>query len=80
MNKRRWNRIDDLSPEQENELCSLIESTPGMTRYGHRARTAVMLPLDVAREVADYAEYAQVSISQAIIDIIKRQINNNSRI
>ena len=76
MNNRRWNRIDELSPQQEVELTSLVNSTPGMTRYGHRARTAVMLPLDIAREVAEYADFAKISISQAIIELLKRQIDS----
>tara|TARA_R110000824_G_scaffold129418_1_gene290670 strand:+ start:5725 stop:5955 length:231 start_codon:yes stop_codon:yes gene_type:complete len=48
----RWNRIEELTEIEKKQLDTLVATTPGMHAYGNRARLAVMLPLDVAIEVA----------------------------
>ena len=71
MSKPRWQRIDQLSLEQQEKLTSITKQTPGMTLYGHRARTAVMLPLHLAEFISGYANTKDISIGQAIIDLLE---------
>ena len=73
MTKPRWQRIDQLSSQQQEKLKSLTTHTPGMTLYGHRARTAVMLPLHLAEFISGYANKKEISIGQAIIDLLETQ-------
>lgn len=44
----RWNRTHKLDEDQSSMLKSLCEDTKGITQYGNRARSAVMLDHDVA--------------------------------
>ena len=71
MNKPRWQRIDQLSIKEREKLLSITKQTPGMTLYGHRARTAVMLPLHLAELISVYANDKDISIGQAIIDLLE---------
>ena len=43
--KSRWTRISQLTPVEEVELLNVTQNTAGMSLYGNRARTSVMLPL-----------------------------------
>ena len=80
MNKPRWQRIDQLSTQKQEKLRTITKQTPGMTLYGHRARAAVMLPLHLAEFVSSYANKKEISIGQAIIDLLEnlRETHPNS--
>ena len=67
---KRYSRISQLSESEELQLNELVNDTPGMTIYGHRARTAVMLPLPLAREIAHRAKVESISIGQAIVNML----------
>ena len=71
-NMSKWYRIDELSNEERKELNKLVTETKGLTRYGHRARAAVMLPLSLAYHVSSYALENEVSVGQAIIDLLEK--------
>ena len=71
---KRYQRIAQLSMEEQERLTALVEQTPGMTLYGHRARTAVMLPLPLAQEVARLAEARSISIGQTIVNMLSEQV------
>ena len=73
MNKPRWQRIDQLSSHEQERLKLLTTQTPGMTLYGHRARTAVMLPLQLAEFVSGYAQKKEISVGQAIVELLASQ-------
>ena len=68
----KWHRIDELSIEEQEELEKLTAETKGLTLYGHRARAAVMLPLTLAQLVSAHAHENEVSVGQAIIDLLER--------
>ena len=72
---KRYSRISQLSKHEELQLSELVNDTPGMTIYGHRARAAVMLPLPLARAVAHRAKEESISIGQAIVNLISEQIS-----
>ena len=72
---KKYSRISQLSENEEQQLVELVNGTPGMTIYGHRARTAVMLPLPLARKVAHRAKTESISIGQAIVDILSQQFS-----
>ena len=73
---KRYSRISQLSDHEELQLIELVNQTPGMTVYGHRARTAVMLPLSLAREVAHRAKLESISIGQAIVNMLSEQLED----
>ena len=73
MAKRRWKRIMDLPMNEEQELQQLADKTPGMTYYGNRARTAVMLPLSLAKRIAAIAMEKEITIGQVIVDLLEEQ-------
>ena len=73
MAKRRWKRIMDLPMNEEQELQQLADKTPGMTYYGNRARTAVMLPLSLAKRIAAIAMEKELTIGQVIVDLLEEQ-------
>lgn len=75
---KRYSRISKISPNENQKLSQLVLKTPGMTQYGHRARTAVMLPLDIAEQVAYIAESKSISIGQAILEIIQERLQDHS--
>ena len=68
---KRYSRISKISENELQKLCDLVVKTPGMTQYGHRARTAVMLPLHIAEQVARIAEQRSISVGQAILEILQ---------
>ena len=73
MSKKRWKRIESLSKEEQSNLILLTEKTKGMTIYGHRARTSVMLPLSLAAHIAELAEEKELSIGQVIVNLLEHQ-------
>ena len=75
---KRYSRISKISANEFQKLSELVLKTPGMTQYGHRARTAVMLPLDIAEQVAHIAETKSISIGQAILEIITDRLQEQS--
>lgn len=70
----KWKRIDVLSLEDERRLRSLIVQTSGMSFYGNRARTSVMLPLEIAEKIAQIAKDREISIGQAMVEILQRSV------
>ena len=78
MSKPRWKRIDELSLEEEGDLRRLADDTPGLTYYGNRARTAVMLPYHIAKKVADLASEREQSIGQVIVDLLMIEFPDKS--
>ena len=72
MSNPKWHRIDELSIEEQEELEKLTAQTKGFTLYGHRARAAVMLPLSLAQLVSSHAQENEVSVGQAIIDLLQK--------
>ena len=71
--KPRWKRIESLSEEEHSALLHLTDQTKGMTVYGKRARTSVMLPLSLAAHIAELARDRDVSIGQVIVDLLEVQ-------
>ncbi|MAA78141.1 MAG: hypothetical protein CL916_02690 [Deltaproteobacteria bacterium] len=69
---RKWYRIDELSIEEQEELEKITAQTKGLTLYGHRARAAVMLPLSLAQLVSAHAQENEVSVGQAIINLLQK--------
>ena len=74
----RWKRIESLSQKEYTELLLLTDKTRGMTIYGHRARTSVMLPLSLATHIADIARDTERSIGQVIVDLLELQRRESS--
>ena len=72
MTNPKWTRIDNLTDVECAQLEVLTLETKGFTLYGHRARAAVMLPLSLAKIVSNYAQEKEISIGQAIIDLLQR--------
>ena len=70
----KWKRIDILSLEDERRLRSLITQTSGMSFYGNRARTSVMLPLEIAEKIAQIAKDREISVGQAMVEILQRSV------
>ena len=68
----RWKRIDVLSLEEEQRLRELVTETSGMSFYGNRARTSVMLPLEIAEKIAQIAKEKEISVGQAVVEILQR--------
>jgi len=66
----RWTRISQLTPLEERELHSITSNTAGMSLYGNRARTSVMLPLDLARLIAKEASQRNCTVNQVIVDML----------
>jgi hypothetical protein len=72
MVKRKWKRVQKLSRVDDLALDSICKRTPGMTRYGNRARTSVMLPLDLAAKVALIAKLENKTVNQVINELISK--------
>lgn len=66
----RWTRISQLTPLEERELQTITTNTAGMSLYGNRARTSVMLPLDLARLIAKEASQRNCTVNQVIVDML----------
>lgn len=67
----KWKRIDVLSIEEEKRLRDLILTTSGMSFYGNRARTSVMLPLELAEKIAKIAKEKEISVGQAMVELLQ---------
>ena len=76
---KRYSRISKISERDLQQLCDLVVKTPGMTQYGHRARTAVMLPLHIAEQVAHIAEQKSISVGQAILEIVQGSLSSSTQ-
>ena len=70
----KWKRIDVLSLEDEQRLRELVRDTSGMSFYGNRARTSVMLPLEVAEKIAQMAKEREISVGQAVVELLQRTV------
>ncbi len=70
----KWKRIDVLSLEDEQRLRELVRDTSGMSFYGNRARTSVMLPLDIAEKIAKMAKEREISVGQAVVELLQRMV------
>lgn len=68
----KWKRIDVLSLDEEKRLRELVTATSGMSFYGNRARTSVMLPLEVAEKIAQIAKEREISVGQAVVELLQR--------
>ena len=68
--KTRWTRISQLTPIEEVELQEVTQNTAGMTLYGNRARTSVMLPLELARIIAKEAKERNLTVNQVIVEML----------
>ena len=66
----RWTRISQLTPLEEVELQQITQNTAGMTLYGNRARTSVMLPLELARIIAKEAKQRNSTVNQVIVEML----------
>lgn len=66
----RWTRISQLTPVEEVELLKITQSTAGMSLYGNRARTSVMLPLDLARVISKEAKERNCTVNQVIVEML----------
>lgn len=66
----RWSRISQLTPVQETELKTLTEQTAGMSLYGNRARTSVMLPLELAKIISEEAKSRNCTVNQVMVDML----------
>ena len=61
------NTIDSID---EQHLNSIVDSTPGLTRYGNRARAAVMLPVKAAKIVSFLAKQKGLTVSETIVSLV----------
>ena len=68
--KTRWTRISQLTPIEELELHEITQKTAGMSLYGNRARTSVMLPLELARIIAKEAKERNSTVNQVIVEML----------
>ena len=68
--KSRWTRISQLTPVEEVELLNVTQNTAGMSLYGNRARTSVMLPLELARIIAKEAKERNSTVNQVIVEML----------
>lgn len=71
--KHKWHRIDEITEKERQELEIICQTTKGLTLYGNRARTAVMLPLSIARKISEQAEEKNLSVSEVIIRILEQK-------
>jgi len=72
--KPRWTRIDELTPVEKEQLEKLTKETPGMTIYGNRARSSVMLPLEIAKIIAQRAADDKITVSEVIIQMLEEEL------
>lgn len=70
--KPRWTRIDKISPRDKAALEKLTKQTPGMSMYGNRARTSVMLPIDIAKVIAERVADERITVSEVIVSLIEK--------
>ena len=69
----RWKRIDELTENEQQDLEKVCKETQGFSLYGNRARMAVMLPLNLADMVSKYAKSHNISVGQALIQILEER-------
>ena len=69
----RWKRIDTISPRDKNKLERITDKTPGITLYGNRARTSVMLPLELAEIVSVRSKLENKTVNEVIVEMLTRQ-------
>lgn len=69
--KKRWDRTSHMTVSESHLLNGVCKSTPGMTRYGNKARTSVMLPLEIAQKIATQARLNNKTVNQVIVDMLK---------
>lgn len=69
----RWKRIDTISPRDKDKLERITDKTPGMTLYGNRARTSVMLPLELAEIVSVRSKLENKTVNEVIVEMLTRQ-------
>jgi hypothetical protein len=70
MNKR-WDRTTSLTIAQSRLLDGVCQNTPGMTRYGNRARVSVMLELELAVKIARLSKQSGKTVNQVILNLLK---------
>lgn len=70
----RWKRISQLTELEEAELFKITEQTSGMTMYGNRARTSIMLPLELAREISRQAKVCECTVNQVVVDLLEQML------
>ena len=70
----RWKRIDTISPRDKDKLERITDKTPGMTLYGNRARTSVMLPLELAEIVSVRSKLENKTVNEVIVEMLTRQL------
>ncbi len=66
----RWTRSNQLTKYQDFLLQKLCSKTPGMNRYGNKARVAVMLPVEVAEKISIESSVYDKSISELIVKVL----------
>jgi macrodomain Ter protein organizer (MatP/YcbG family) len=71
-NGKTWKRIDNVSVYDEHRLNNLVKKTKGMTRYGNRARTGIMLSVDNAEYIAKLSEKNGMTVSETINELIEK--------
>ena len=69
----RWKRIDTISPKDKDKLERITDKTPGMTLYGNRARTSVMLPLELAEIVSIRSKLENKTVNEVIVEMLSLQ-------
>lgn len=74
----RWKRISQLSDSEEAELYQITEQTSGMTMYGNRARTSIMLPLELAREISRQAKVCECTVNQVVVDLLEQMLHSTT--
>lgn len=71
MKKPRWDRTSHMTVAESRMLDGVCQSTPGMTRYGNKARTSVMLPLELAKQISIKARLSNKTVNQVILDMLQ---------
>lgn len=70
----RWKRIDTISPVDKDKLQRITDRTPGMTMYGNRARTSVMLPLELAEIVSVKAKTQNKTVNEVMVEMLEAHL------
>jgi hypothetical protein len=70
----RNTRVNFISDEESSVLNDLCEQ-PGMTRYGNRARTSVMIETDIALVVRSVADTTSVTVGETINVLLRQAIS-----
>lgn len=70
----RWKRKSEISAADFSKLSHLCDTTPGMTVYGNRARTSVMLPLEVATKISALSKMSNQTVNTIIVEILEKYV------